>query len=157
MLSEHAGRETPALAPRGDKIKCVSFVDPKGDGKPASVSAVTPRGDGNVSAVTPRGDGKSDGPEEVVKQEQNGVIDGPPDNGPDESAVDVDNLPKGREAVGLRVAKDFRQGVFVGTVTKYLPPAAHDDVPLWQIVYEDGDSEQWEKSELKEGGVFVSV
>ena len=151
MLSEHAGWETPALAPRGDTKKCVSFVDPKGDGKPASVSAVTPRGDGNVSAVTPRGDGKSDGPEEVVKQEQNGVIDGPPDNGPDESAVDVDNLPKGREAVGLRVAKDFRQGVFVGTVTKYLPPAAHDDVPLWQIVYDDGDSEQWEKSELKEG------
>ena len=139
MLSEHAGSETPALAPRGD-TKCVSAVTPEGDGKPDS-----------VSAVTTRGDGKSDGPEEVVKQEQNGVIDGPPDNGPDKIAVDVDNLPKDREAVGLRVAKDFRQGVFVGTVTKYLPPAAHDDVPLWQIVYDDGDSEQWEKSELKEG------
>ena len=56
--------------------------------------------------------------------------------------MDVDNLPKGREAVGLRVAKDFRQGVFVGTVTKYLAPAAHDDVPFWQIVYDDGDREQ---------------
>jgi hypothetical protein len=128
------------LAPRGDTKQCVSVVDPRGDGKSES-----------VSAVTTRGDRKSDGSEEVVKQEQNGVIDGPPDNGPDKIAVDVHNFPKDREAVGLRVAKDFRQNVFVGTVTKYLPPAAHDDVPFWQIVHDDGDSEQWEKSELKEG------
>ena len=67
------------------------------------------------------------------------------------NAVDIDNLPKGSGAVGLRVAKDFRQGVFVGTVTEYLPPAAHDDVPFWQIVYDNGDREQWEESQLKEG------
>ena len=114
---------------------------------------VAPRGDveQDVPAVTPRGDGESDGSEKAVKQEQSGVIDGPPDNGPDMNAVDIDNLPKGSGAVGLRVAKDFRQGVFVGTVTEYLPPAAHDDVPFWQIVYDDGDREQWEESQLKEG------
>ena len=67
------------------------------------------------------------------------------------SAVDVNNLPKGDEAVGLRVAKDFTQGVFLGTVTKYLPPTAPDEWPLWQIVYDDGDEEQYDESNLKEG------
>jgi len=126
MLSDKTGWDPPVVAPRGDVER-------------------------DVPAVAPRGDEESDGSEKAVKQEQNGVIDGPPDNGPDMNAVDIDNLPKGRGAVGLRVAKDFRQGVFVGTVTEYLPPAAHDDVPFWQIVYDDGDREQWEESQLKEG------
>ena len=65
--------------------------------------------------------------------------------------MDVNNLPKGDEAVGLRVAKDFTQGVFLGTVTKYLPPTAPDEWPLWQIVHDDGDEEQYDESNLKEG------
>ena len=64
----------------------------------------------------------------IAKQEQGEKsIEGPPDNGPEAGPVDVENLPKGSDAVGLRVAKDFRQGVFVGTVTKFMPPTASDE------------------------------
>ena len=49
------------------------------------------------------------------------------------------------------MAKYFNRGVFLGTVTKYLPPRAPDQFPLWQIVYDDDDKEQWDESDLKEG------
>ena len=106
-----------------------------------------------VPAVATRGDAESeDGSEVIAKQEQGEkIIEGPPDNGPEAGPVDVENLPKGSDAVGLRVAKDFRQVVFVGTVAKYMPPTASDEVPFWQIVYDDGDQEQWNESEVKEG------
>ena len=32
-----------------------------------------------------------------------------------------------------------------------MPPTAFDEVPFWQIVYDDGDQEQWNELELKEG------
>ena len=64
MLSVKTGWVPPAMAPRGDVEQ-------------------------DVPAVTPRGDGESDGSEKAVKQEQSGVIDGPPDNGPDMNAVDL--------------------------------------------------------------------
>ena len=55
------------------------------------------------------------------------------------------------EAVGKRVAKEFGQGIFLGNVTEYLAPTASDECPLWQIVYDDGDEEQWELADLKAG------
>ena len=101
-----------------------------------------------TSDVAPRGEKSSGEPRKMpdlgAKQKSEAAAGGT-------SAVDVNNLPKGDEAVGLRVAKDFTQGVFLGTVTKYLPPTAPDEWPLWQIVYDDGDEEQYDESNLKEG------
>ena len=36
-------------------------------------------------------------------------------------------------------------------MTKYLPSMAHGEFPLWQVVYDDDDEEQWDESQLKEG------
>ena len=65
------------------------------------------------------------------------------------TVVNVDNLPKRRDAVGLRVAKDLNQGVFLGTVMKYIPHNAPDECPLWQTLYDNGDKGQYEESDLK--------
>ena len=54
-------------------------------------------------------------------------------------------------AIGTRVAKQFDQGVFAGTVTKYLAPNCGDEYPLWQTVFDDNDTEQWNISELEHG------
>ena len=54
-------------------------------------------------------------------------------------------------AIGTRVAKQFDQGVFAGTVTKYLAPNCGDDYPLWQTVFDDNDTEQWNITELEHG------
>ena len=85
-----------------------------------------------VPAVAIRGGAESEDDSEVIAKQEQGekIIEGPPDNGPEVGPVDVENLPKGSDAVGLRVAKDFRQGVFVGTVTKYMPPTASDEIPF---------------------------
>lgn len=56
-----------------------------------------------------------------------------------------------RDAVGLRVAKEFNQGTLAGTVLEYLPIVNHGDVHLWQIEFDDGSREQWTHEELIEG------
>ena len=57
----------------------------------------------------------------------------------------------GINAIGRRVSKVFDQGVFAGTVTHYLAPLCGDEYPLWQIVFDDNDEEQWNISELECG------
>jgi len=60
-----------------------------------------------------------------------------------------------KDAIGLRVAKEFNQGTLAGRVFEYLHNANHDDVPLWQIEFDDGSREQWNHEELMEG-VMIS-
>ena len=67
---------------------------------------------------------------------------------------DCDEIPDFADYVGTRVAKVFKNTLYSGSVTKYLAPINKDDVPLWQIVYDDGDKEQWEISELKIGATL---
>ena len=97
MLSATAGWDAPALAPRGD-VK--PGVDQSG-----GVDDVLA-----VPDVTIRGDADSEDDSEVIAKQEQGekIVEGPPDNGPEAGSVDVENLPKGSDAVGLRVAKDFQ-------------------------------------------------
>ena len=44
--------------------------------------------------------------------------------------------------------KKFGRHFFLGKVTKVLPPTEEDEEWLWQIVYQDGDSEQLNYEEL---------
>ena len=67
---------------------------------------------------------------------------------------DCDGIPDFADYVGTRVAKVFKNTLYSGSVTKYFAPINKDDVPLWQIVYDDGDKEQWEISELKIGATL---
>ena len=55
------------------------------------------------------------------------------------------------EYVGQRIAKIFDDNVYNGVVVSYLPPVESDDVPFWQILYDDGDEEHWNKSEIDTG------
>ena len=67
---------------------------------------------------------------------------------------DSDAILELADFVGTRVAKVFENTLYVGNVTKYLAPIDHDDVPLWQIVYDDKDQEEWDMSELKNGATL---
>ena len=44
-------------------------------------------------------------------------------------------------SIGLQVRKKFGRRFFSGKVTKALPPTEEDEEWLWQIQYEDGDTE----------------
>ena len=50
--------------------------------------------------------------------------------------------------VGLQVRKKFSRRFFLGKITEALPPTEEDEEWLWQIDYEDGDSEQLNYEEL---------
>ena len=50
--------------------------------------------------------------------------------------------------VGLQVRKKFSRRFFSGKITEALPPTEEDEEWLWQIDYEDGDSEQLNYEEL---------
>ena len=68
------------------------------------------------------------------------------------------DVSSGNNVVGTRVAKEFKQVLHMGIVTKYLPPISVDDDPWWQIVYDDNDEEQWDISELNDGiSLFKNV
>ena len=67
---------------------------------------------------------------------------------------DCDEIPDFADYFGTRLAKVFKNTLYSGSVTKYLAPINKDDVPLWQIVYDDDDKEQWEISELKIGATL---
>ena len=67
---------------------------------------------------------------------------------------DSDAILELADFVGTRVAKVFENKLYLGNVTKYLAPIDHDDVPLWQIVYDDKDQEEWDMSELKNGATL---
>jgi len=54
-------------------------------------------------------------------------------------------------ANGKKVAKEFDGRVYAGVVTAFLPPTAEGEVDLWQIAFDDGDKEQWEKKEMIKG------
>ena len=45
--------------------------------------------------------------------------------------------------IGARVAKNFDEGLFFGTITKY-----DDKADFWFVEYDDGDSEQYDKNDL---------
>ena len=64
---------------------------------------------------------------------------------------DSDEILELDDFVGKRVAKVFENTLYSGNVTKYLAPIDHDDVPLWKVVYDDNDQEEWDMSELKNG------
>ena len=51
-------------------------------------------------------------------------------------------------SIGLQVRKKFGRRFFSGKVTKALPPTEEDEEWLWQIQYEDGDTEQLDYEEL---------
>ena len=46
--------------------------------------------------------------------------------------------------IGARVAKNFDEGLFFGTITKY-----DDKADFWLVEYDDGDSEQYDKNDLQ--------
>ena len=68
-----------------------------------------------------------------------------------ECTVDVGNTSEHRDLVGRRIVKQFDCGLCEGTVDEYLPPQDPEEVPLWQIRYDDGDFEQFDVAELLEG------
>ena len=60
--------------------------------------------------------------------------------------IDMDSMGEldgmeGEDFIDLRVAKFFKDELFYGTVTEYLPPLEADEYPLWKIKYDDGDGE----------------
>ena len=70
--------------------------------------------------------------------------------------IDMDSMGEldgmeGEDSIDLRVAKFFKDELFYGTVTEYLPPLEADEYPLWKIKYDDGDGEDWDRDELLEG------
>ena len=57
-------------------------------------------------------------------------------------------LDSKRGFVGRLVHRNFKGVIHRGKVTEYLPPVANDDVDLWHVVHDDGDSEDLNESEL---------
>ena len=57
-------------------------------------------------------------------------------------------LALNKSYVGAYVHRDFKGVIHRGVVTAYLPPVTADDVDLWQILYDDNDTEQFTKDEL---------
>ena len=68
-----------------------------------------------------------------------------------ECIVDVGTTSEHRDLVGRRIVRQFDCGLCEGTVDEYLPPQDPEEVPLWQIRYDDGDCEQLDVAELLEG------
>ena len=78
------------------------MLAPRGDVKSGVVSSGG-EDEHAVPAVATRGDAESESGSEVIAKQEQGekTIEGPPDNGPEAGPVDVENLPKGSDAVGL--------------------------------------------------------
>ena len=52
------------------------------------------------------------------------------------------------DLVGKRVRKKFGKTFYTGVVTASLPPQEKDEEWLWQIAYDDGDTEQVNRRQL---------
>ncbi len=59
----------------------------------------------------------------------------------------------GNSLVEQRVAKYFGKILYFGTVSEFLPKTDVDDIDLWKIVYDDGDSEEFDPNDMKEARV----
>ena len=60
------------------------------------------------------------------------------------------NKTDGSVFLDQRVAKDFDQGIFYGTVTGFVPKkGTASKVDLWTVTYSDGDFEDYERHELQ--------
>ena len=53
--------------------------------------------------------------------------------------------------VGKRIARYFKDKIYRGIITKYKPPESSDEIPLWHVVYDDGDEEDFNREELDNG------
>ena len=56
--------------------------------------------------------------------------------------------------VGKRVARKFGKNNFNGTITKFMPILEDNDVDFWHVVYDDGDDEDWTKSDVDDGKIL---
>ena len=64
----------------------------------------------------------------------------------------------GDDVIGRDVAKLFKKEdgsgqrvPFFGEVTAFISPEAPDDEDLWRVEFDDGDGEEWDLADLKEG------
>ena len=64
----------------------------------------------------------------------------------------------GDDVIGRDVAKLFKKEdgsgqrvPFFGEVTAFISPEAPDDEDLWRVKFDDGDGEEWDLADLKEG------
>jgi hypothetical protein len=56
-----------------------------------------------------------------------------------------------KKYIGVRVARIFPgDGLFFGTVNNFFPPIEGEEDGLWHVLYDDGDEEDYEISELVE-------
>ena len=63
----------------------------------------------------------------------------------------VDYTENPRQFVKQRVAKDFGDNIYYGTITGFDEPEEDGGkVVYWKIKYDDGDQEEFEKKELKD-------
>lgn len=52
--------------------------------------------------------------------------------------------------VKRRIAKYFGAEIFFGTIMKYEAPRKSGDLPLWYVLYDDGDQESLEVHEVEQ-------
>jgi len=57
-----------------------------------------------------------------------------------------------RSLIGKRIAKEFDEGVFFGSIEEYLPAGSVDDadVEMWSVKYDDEDEEDLPKEDIME-------
>lgn len=54
----------------------------------------------------------------------------------------------GKGVINKRVAKEFEDGVYYGTITAHYPKDTDNEVALWEASYDDGDAEDYDIDEL---------